>query len=255
MKDSALRLQNKTILIAGPFNGITQALMRSLTEFGSDVALVTDQAPNAGRYAEGINEAREVHSEYGRAAFFPLPLNTPEQIGEALGRMAESFGRMDALIDASALSWDQNTTAEKALLATRYLAEQCLPFMHAKQRGRVIYVFEDESLSSLNLPGLTAELRGSLIKHVHTLARQLLSKNITVNGLALGVTEDFILRHFAKAGSIRKSLEELQKTHPELRLVESTEAGLGASYLASSLSVSLTGQILRLTRGFHLQET
>ena len=252
MKDSSLRLQSKTILMTGPFNSVTQSLLRTFTEFGADIALVNPHAPNASRYVEGLNEAREVHSDYGRAAFFNLPTETPDQIKEALGRLAESFGRMDILVDASPLSWSAETDSSAALANIKALAEQSLPFMFAKQKGRVIYVFEDESLQVLNLPTLTTFLRQMIQQHIHELAQSLRSKNVTVNGLSLGIGEDFILRHFAQMGSIRKSLDELQKQHADLKLVEATDAGMGAAYLASALSASLTGQTLRLTRGFHL---
>ena len=251
MKDSALRLQDKTILMTGPFNGTTQALLRTMTEFGSDIAYVGNDNPNAGKYTDGINEARETNPHYGRAAFFHLPMNTAEEINEGFGRVAETFGRMDVLIDASPLTWTDDVAG--GLEGARLVGEKALPFFYAKQRGRVIYVFEDESIERLNLPvSITQDTRAKLVRSIGDLARENRQKNVTVNGLALGVTEDFILRHFAKVGSIRRAMEELTKEHEGLKLVESTDVGLGAAYLASALSGSLTGQVLRLTHGFHL---
>jgi len=252
MKDSALRLQDKTILLAGPFNGITQALLRTMTEFGSDVALVSDQTPNASRFVDGLNEAREARPDYGRAAYFHQSLKGEGDIREALGRMAEGFGRTDVLIDATPLSWDATTERSAAVATSKHLAEQVIPFFAAKQRGRVLYVFEDESLAALGKPMIAADARRELVAHIEALAKVQRGKNITVNGLALGVTEDYILRHFAKSGSIRKSLEELQRDHAALKLVEANDVGLSAGYLASALSGSLTGTVLRLTHGFHL---
>lgn len=252
MKDSALRLQDKTILLTGPFNGTTQALLRTMTEFGCDIAFVSDQTPTAGKYAEGLNEAREVHPEYGRAAYFHLPLKNENDIMEALGRMAESFGRTDVLIDANPLKWTPETEMDGAIGLCRQMAEKVIPFLAAKQKGRILYVFEDECLGELKMPALSGPLRLALNNLIGDLAKSQRGKNITVNGLSLGVTEDYILRHYAKAGSIRKSMDELQKVHAGLKLVESTDVGLGAAYLASALSGSLTGSILRLTHGFHL---
>ena len=251
MKDSALRLQDKTILMTGPFNGITQALLRTMTEFGSDIAYVSDDNPNSDKYTNGINEAREVNPHYGRAAFFNLPMNDEEQITEGFGRVAETFGRMDVLIDANPLTWSKDF--EAGLSRSRSIAERALPFFYAKQRGRVLYVFEDESLERLDLPvTMTNEGRRALAERIENLARENRGKQVTVNGLSLGVTEDFVLRHFAKMGSIRRAMDELSQKHEGLKLVESTDVGLGAAYLASALSGSVTGQVLRLTHGFHL---
>jgi 2-hydroxycyclohexanecarboxyl-CoA dehydrogenase len=252
MKDSVLRLQDKTILLTGPFNGTTQALLRTMTEFGSDIAFVSDQTPTASKYVDGINEAREVHQSYGRALYLHLPMRNKADINEVLGGMAGGFGRADVLIDATPLAWNAATDADAALSVCRHMAEQVMPFLAAKKRGRIIYLFEDECLNGLNMPGITPQQREGLVTLINELARGQRGKNITVNGLALGVTDDFILRHYAKTGSIRKTMDELQKVHAGLKLVEPTEVGMGAAYLASALSASLTGTILRLTHGFHL---
>jgi NAD(P)-dependent dehydrogenase (short-subunit alcohol dehydrogenase family) len=251
MKDSALRLQDKTILLVGPFNGVTQACMRTLTEFGCDVAFVSDQTPNASRYVDGINEAREVHANYGRAGFFNMPLKTEAQVMEALGRVTESLGRVDALVDATPLSWD-GSTGESVIDICVLLAEKCLPFLLAKHRGRIVYLFEDTCLEEIVPTTNTSGFRDILNEKIVDLAKKYSQKNVTVNGLSIGVTDDFILKTYPKSGSIKKSMEELQKTYPSARLVETHDVALGVAYLASALSGSVTGQVLRLTQGFHL---
>jgi len=245
MKDSALRLQDKTILLVGPFNGVTQGILRTMTELGCDIAFMHDKSPNAHRYCEGLNEAREIHAHYGRAAHFALPLNSEREILDALGRLTESLGRVDVLVDARALEPFQ-------LSALKDLANQVIPFLRAKQRGRVVYIFEDESLASLGSSALTPEARTELQTHLVELASGNRSSQITVNGLSLGVTEDYLLKRFPESASIRKSLEKLQAEHAHLRLVETSDVGMGVAYVASALSASVTGQILRLTQGFHL---
>lgn len=255
MADSSLRLQDRTVLISGPFNGISQGLIRTMTEFGSDVAYINQETPNAAKYMDSINEMREVHTEYGRAAYFQLPMTSEKEIAEALGRVTESLGRVDIWMDVTPMTWHQITSSEsieQALNSCRALTERVLPFLVAKQKGRIIFVFEDECLQRLKLPMLSESLRNKLREIIERTASNQGGKNITINGLSLGITEDYILRHFAKTGSIRKALDEIKKTHPEAKLVESSEVGLNAAFLASAMSGSLTGQVLRLTNGFHL---
>lgn len=252
MKDSGLKLQDKTILLVGPFNTVSQALMRTMTEFGADIALVNDQPSYAAKFAEAVSDLREARPDFGRAAAFALPLRNEKEIREALGRMAESFGRMDTLIDASALGWNGQTDLESALANSMKLVEAVKPFFQAKQRGRVIYLFEDASLENLGLPTVPAASREALIHQIQGAAMACAPLNITVNGLGIGVTEDFVLSRFPKSASIRKSIDEMQKSHARLKLVESNDVALAAAYFASSLSGCVTGQILRLTHGFHL---
>ena len=252
MKDSALRLQDKIILLTGPFNGTTQALLRTLSEFGSDVAFVSDHVATAGKYCDGLNEAREVHPEYGRTAHFYLPLKNAAEIKEALGRVAETFGRVDVLLDATPLSWSESDTSQATLETSRQLSEGVLPFYYAKQRGRLIFLIEDACLDRLGSLPISPETRESFRQFVLDLAKSQLNKNITANVLSLGLTEDFMLRHYAGAGTIRKGVQKIAETYPEIKLVESTEIGLGAAYLASAMSTSVTGETVKLTHGFHL---
>src|SRR5258708_16742240 len=117
MKDSGFKLQDKTVPLTGPFNGITQAIMRVMTEFGADVGYVSEMASNApegrtgpaAKYVDGINEGREINPKYGRAAFFNLPLDNDRDIQDALGTVVGALGRMDALVDATPLNWSSKT--------------------------------------------------------------------------------------------------------------------------------------------------
>ncbi len=252
MKDTALRLQDKTILLVGPFNGVTQSCVRQLTEFGCDVAYVSHDNPNANRYIEGLNEAREVHAHYGRAVHYHMPLKTPEDVQEALGAVTQSLGRIDALIDASPLAWDGKTEAKHAVEVCMALAEKCIPFFLAKQKGRLVFLFEDACLTEIAPTINTAAFREMLTKNIEELAKNYIGKNVTANGIAIGVTDDFLLKTNPKSPSLKKSLEALQVDHPKLRLVEYQDVALGVSYLVSALSASVTGQVLRLTQGFHL---
>ncbi len=249
MKDSPFRLQDKTILLTGPFNGVTQALMRTMTELGADIGFVNDQTPNAAKYVDGVNEAREARPDFGRAAFFPLPLKNEKQVKEALGRVSEGIGRMDVFVDATPLSWVQGVDVADALSFSGLMSQQLMPFFSARQRGRIVYLFEDACLATVGVENFVSSYQEDLCEHISLSAVTLKEQAVTVNGVALGVTEDFILRHFPKSGSIKKSLVELQSKRPGVKLVEHIDVATGLAFLACPTSASLTGQVLRLTHG------
>ncbi|MGZ3723205.1 MAG: SDR family oxidoreductase [Bdellovibrionales bacterium] len=250
MKDSALRLQDKNVLLVGPFSGVTQSIIRALTEFGAGVGYISEQP--ASRYIDGVNEAREVHPHYGRAAHYNMPLTNDKQIQEALGSVVGTLGRMDVLIDATPLSWNTSTDPQLASETCLGLAEKLVPFFLAKNRGRIVYLLEDPSLDSLRTQGVAAGCREILSSVIESLAVKYREKNITVNALSIGVTDDFILRMNPKTVSVKRALEELQKTHAGLKLVELNDVSLSVAYLCSALSAGLTGQMLRLTHGYHI---
>lgn len=250
MKDSSLRLQDKNVLLVGPFGGITQAVLRTLTEFGASVGYISEES--ASRYVDGVNEAREVHSHYGRAAHYNMPLSSDAQIQDALASVVGTLGRMDVLIDATPLAWNASTDPSLASATCLGLAEKLVPFFLAKQRGRIVYLLEDPSLEILRPGGVAAGCREVLSSMIEDLAAKYRTQNITVNALSVGVTDDFILRINPKIPSLKRAFEELQKSHLGLKLVELNDVSLSAAYLSSALSASLTGQMLRLTHGFHI---
>jgi len=249
MKDSSLRLQDKNAIIVGPFNGTTQAILRGLTEFGASVGLISE-AP-AGRYIDGVNEAREIHASYGRAAHFNFTLDSEKKMQDALGQVVGTLGRVDCFIDASPLTWNSDTDARDAAESCLVMAEKWIPFFLAKQRGRIVYLIEDPALAPLRSSACADGLE-DLTGAMNRLAAKYRAQNVTVNAITVGVTEDFILSAFPKTPSIKKSFEELSGKHPGVRLVETNDIALSTAYLCSAMSAAVTGQVLRLTGGFHL---
>ena len=252
MRESALKLQDKTVLLAGPFNGVTQAIVRAFTEFGEDIALICE-AP-AGKYVEGVNEARDVHPNYGRAVHFNLPLTDDKKILEVLGHVVQTLGRMDVLIDASPLAWNASTDPVAATKLCLTLAEQMVPFFLAKQRGRIVYILEDPCMSGLRNDAPVTGAHESVLSLVNDLAQKHRLHNVMVNALSLGATDDFVLRSFPNTVSIKRSFEQMQKANANLKLVDINDAANSVAYLSSVLCTGLTGQMLRLTQGFHLSQ-
>ena len=68
MKESAFRLQDKSVLVYGDFNHLTQSLIRDFTAQGADVGFINPQKPMVARFLDNINDGRNVHPEYGRSA-------------------------------------------------------------------------------------------------------------------------------------------------------------------------------------------
>lgn len=253
MKDSTLRLQDKNVVLVGPFGALTQALIRTMTEFGADVGYVSESP--AGRYIDGVNEAREVHSHYGRGVHCNVALNDEKQIQEVLGQLVGSLGRMDILIDATPMAWTATTDVHAATESCLKLAEKMIPFFLAKQRGRIVYLLEDASLDVLRPDGAGVAAREVLSAMMDKLASQYRTSGISVNAISVGITDDFILRANPRTVSIKKSFEEVAKSHPGLKLVELHDVSQSVAYLCSVMSNGLTGQMLRLTHGYHMVET
>ena len=62
MRESFLKLNDRTVVLSGPLTQVTSAIVATLSERGSDVAMVvSDKLREAQRYAENVSDAREIH--------------------------------------------------------------------------------------------------------------------------------------------------------------------------------------------------
>lgn len=232
--DSTFRLQDKNIAIIGSFSNLTQNLMASFCEYGSDVALLGPASREAVRYAENLTDTREIHQNNGRVFALEARLDSEAGAKEGLARAAQSFGGIDAIIDTRPLS-----SLEPAGTPDSAFITEALKFLEGRGKGRMIFLCYDSALVGGESKGLR--------EFVETQAREVIAKNITVNMITLGVTEEYLLKKFPKVPSIKLAFAEFQKEKPAAKIVDGKEIAYTVAFLSSPLCSTLTGQNLVLS--------
>ena len=232
--DSTFRLQDKNIAIIGPFSNLTQNLMASFCEYGSDVALLGPASREATRYAENLTDTREIHQSNGRVFALEADLSTAESAREGLAKAAQSFGGVDVVIDTRPLmNLEAGGAPDSAFTA------EAFKFLEGRGKGRMIFLSYDSSL----VEGSVESLRQFVVAQ----SKEVIGKHITVNMVTLGLTEEYLLKKFPKMPSIKLALTEFAKTHPQAKLIDGKEIAYTVAFLASPLCASLTGQNLVLS--------
>jgi NAD(P)-dependent dehydrogenase (short-subunit alcohol dehydrogenase family) len=242
MKES-LRLQDKSVLIHGDFSGLTQALIRDFTEQGADVGFINHEKPQTARYLENVNDGRQVHANLGRAAQIDVEVKDKASASEAVGRMAEVFGRIDILVDVRV-----SALKEPEVNAAELLMAQVEPFFKSKKKGRVVFVREDESLSTVLHNSVGVNVAEEFLPWASKLSKDWAAPGFGINTVTVGLTEDLILKKFPQGKSIRSSLETLQKEMPGLQLIDANDITSVVLFLSSVGASGLTGQRLRVLR-------
>lgn len=229
--DSTFRLQDKNIAIIGSFSNLTQNLMASFCEYGSDVALLGPSSREAARYAENLTDTREIHTSNGRVFALDADLSTADGAREGLTKAAQSFGGIDVVIDTRPL-----LSLEAASAPDAGFIGEAMKFLEGRGKGRMIFLTYDPALAE----GPATEL----LNFVSTQAKEVISKNVTVNMVTLGITEEYLLKKFPKSPSIKLAFAELVKVQPRAKMIDGKEIAYTVAFLASPLCVSLTGQNL-----------
>ncbi|KYG69298.1 3-ketoacyl-ACP reductase [Bdellovibrio bacteriovorus] len=251
--ENGFNLRERTALIVGPFTTTVQSLMMGLTQMGSDCVLLDFDNAGSQRFCNQINDAREINPKFGRALSIKSPMKTPEDIKDAVGTAAQSFGSVDLFIDAQVYNkpnrfkiGDPLTHLDDEVLhgfkSSVMLTHAVLNFLKNRKRGRILYLL-NESYPDPVMAGA----RGALVPFAQTLAKQVSEFNITVNCLKLGLTEEFILAQHPEAKSIKEAVEKLKEKEPHLRITEPDKITNTITYLVSQYGAAVNGQVISLT--------
>jgi NAD(P)-dependent dehydrogenase (short-subunit alcohol dehydrogenase family) len=258
----ASRLRERNFMITGGTSDVGRALTIQLATLGADIGIVDKNPEKARRIIDEINEAREreVKESHGRAAYIECDLTKPEAVKEACSRVAETFGGIDVLIAGLQTDRVANIDSPEYLaeferlidINTRsavYATQNVIPFMKGRKRGKLIYLISDLVRWGSEGESLTSITRGGIIYYARSLARELAPWNISVNCVAMGPTEDYLLARDPQASSIKTTEAKLLAAMPMGRTLQAFEIAQVIAFLSSPESDAITGQCLAVNGG------
>lgn len=254
--DIQLGLRDKTLLLAGPLGTLTQHLTMALHQEGANIAFVNEDFEGSERFSDQLMGLREGNSKLGRSAAIKVDFSEASSIKEAVSRTAEVFGRMDGLLDATGvhkaavLSQTQSSDEldqlfQKNLRSSLLLAQEVLPFLTHRGRGRLLFLLHELAWMEGGAQNYPAVFRSALRSYVQGMAREHKGSGITFNALELGPSEEYLQAQ--EGASIQENLLHLQKSFPQVQLLESEKFTQAVLYLLSPMGGALNGQSLRVT--------
>jgi NAD(P)-dependent dehydrogenase (short-subunit alcohol dehydrogenase family) len=242
-------LSGKVAIITGGTQGLGEAIARLFGERGAAGIMI------CGRNAKGGERVASEISAAGRpAVFVQADLAKVADCRKVVAKADERFGRVDALVNAAALTDRGNifdTTEERYneifdvnVRAPFFLIQETVRIMRREKiAGSIVNI---QSMSAHGgQPFITAYCasKGALATLTRNVAHSLLKFRIRINGLNIGWMstpgEDNIQKtyHGAEDGW----LEEAVKTRPFGRLLDPKEVARACAYLCSDESGLMTG--------------
>jgi hypothetical protein len=235
------RIAEKNALFIGPVTRhLSQTALR-MAEEGCDVAIATPDFKMGENLCNAISDLKEIDSSSGRAMC--LPLTTPESRDPSaiMKAVATQFGGLDILFE---MTDDDPTPA----------VEQALVYIKNRRHGRILIVrplltdIKIADLSSLqNFNQLPSYLK--LNSLVAKWAREFHPPQLTINGIVVGPTEELLARLYPTAGPTSAALKELQKHLPAVNIADANDVAEMLTYLGSTLSNAIHGQVMPLIQG------
>jgi 3-oxoacyl-[acyl-carrier protein] reductase len=244
-------MAKRTALVTGASRGIGKACAETLSLAGYRVIL-------AARSAEKLREvANELVSSGGETFVLELDLANRGTIAEALAKPAKEFGRIDILVNNAGITKDGLAVRMKPMdwdlvLATNlsgafYVTQQVLPGMMRERWGRIVNI--SSVVGEMGNPGQANYVasKAGLIGLTKALAREMGSRNITVNAVAPGFIETD-MTHRLTPELKRKMIDET----PLRRIGSPQDIAAAVKFLVSEEAGFITGHVLNVNGGIYM---
>jgi 3-oxoacyl-[acyl-carrier protein] reductase len=244
-----MRFEGQVAIVTGSGRGIGRAIALRLASEGARVACVSRSEENATKTKNEINDTR---SDAAKA--YAVDVADHAAVQKIGVRILEDFGRSDILVnnagvtrDALAMrmslgDWDDviNTNLRGAFSFTHALVRA----MTKQRNGRIINIS-----SVIGLMGNAGQTnygasKAGLIGFTKSLARELASRNITVNAVAPG----FVITDMT-AGLSEKIKDAIHSKIPLGRTGTPEDIAAAVAFLASPEAAYITGQVLCVDGG------
>ena len=244
-------LENKITLITGASRGIGQAIAIKMGQSGAVVIGTATTENGAG----AINQYLEKSGIKGMGV--ALNVNDTEQINHTLQTIREKFGEVEILVNNAGITRDNllvrmkdeewDDILETDLKSVFRLSRAVLRAMMKARYGRIINI--SSVVGAMGNLGQTnyAAAKAGIFGFSKSLAREVGSRNITVNCVAPGFIDTDMTR--ALADEFQQSLIQ----HVPLgRLGRPEEVASAVAFLASSAAGYITGTTLHVNGGMYM---
>lgn len=243
-------INNKLAIVTGAAGVLGQAVSRMLIDKGLRVVMVDLNTEPLDKLTKELG---------ANAISVGLDITDPEKVSDLFKRLRAEHGIVDILINnAGLLSTNkavETTTEEwRQIMSVNldgcfYLCRECLPDMRENKWGRIVNI----ASMAMKTGGVTAGTaytasKGGMGALTFSLARECAKEGITVNGIAPA---------YVKTRMVTEQLSEKQRQQllteiPVGRFCEGEEIAHVVDFLISPLAGFITGEIIDINGGMHL---
>lgn len=243
----------RVAVVTGGGSGIGEAICHRFASDGMAVAVLDQNADNAGRVAADIRVAQ------GRALAVQCDVSERNSIAHGVASIRAELGPITVLVNNAGIegfqlfsdieeeSWERIMAVN---LKGPYLVIQAiLPDMLAASWGRIVNVSSlGAQIGAPKMAHYTAS-KGGVISLTRTLAVELGPKGITVNSVSPSFIDTPMARRAIAANEFPIPFEEILKSYPIPRFGRPEEVAAACAFFASEDAGYITGQLLGVNGG------
>ena len=244
-------LDGRIALVTGASQGIGRACALALAAAGAHVAL-------AARNTEKLNAVRdEILAASGLAEPFALDIADEASVKSCGKAVLERFGRIDILVNNAGITrdglsmrmkradWDATLTTN--LTGAFLMTQAVMPSMMKHRWGRILNITSVVAETGQAGQANYAASKAGLIGLTRSLARELGSRNVTVNAIAPGYIETAMTA--VLTDEQRSTMTTLV---PLGRPGTDADVAPAVVFLASDAAAYITGHTLDINGGMYM---
>ncbi|KDP13221.1 3-oxoacyl-[acyl-carrier-protein] reductase [Staphylococcus chromogenes] len=243
----------KVALVTGASRGIGRSIALQLAEEGYNVAI--NYAGNKEKAEEVVNQIKEKGVE---AFAIQANVSNPDEVKAMIKEVVNQFGSVDVLVNNAGITRDNllmrmkeqewDDVIDTNLKGVFNCIQKVTPQMLRQKGGRIINL--TSIVGAVGNPGQINYVasKAGVIGMTKTAARELSSRQITVNAVAPG----FIVSDMTNA--LNEDLKNGMKAQIPLgHFGEDTDIAHTVAFLASDKAKYITGQTIHVNGGMHME--
>ncbi|MCC6137789.1 MAG: hypothetical protein IT287_04105 [Bdellovibrionaceae bacterium] len=214
MPNDILKLSDKRILLAGPITSFSYEIGYAFTSQGASVCYFTPQMDKAQRISDTLNDAREIHRNYGRASACPLDVMASDH-DKAISSAIQSINGLDIYIDAINILNPQNISPSLQI----HVLERVATVLQERQRGKILFLADTYLMNHKDHQNNFGKFRQIGFDWINENKIALLQKNITTHTLKIGLSEETLL-FLSPQTTLNESLKKINTESAPIKLTK-----------------------------------
>lgn len=238
-------------LVTGASQGIGRACALALARGGAQVALAARQEEKLAAVV------KEIEAQGGQAAAFRMDVANEEDVKAAVKAAIDRFGKVDILVNNAGITKDTlllrmkrvdwDSVIQTNLSGAFFCTQAVTGGMLRLRWGRVVNITSVFGQTGQAGQANYAASKAGLIGFTKAVARELASRNITVNAVAPGYIETAMTEGLAP--ELKAKVNEMI---PLGRPGTDAEVANAVAFLASEEAAYITGQVLNVNGGMFM---